>query len=392
MKIAILTSGILPVPAVLGGAVENLIDYYLEYNNRYQLHDITVYSVFHKDVRNHPALNSKVNHYEYLDVNSLWAKIKRYVYQLFHKDEYYNHYIEFFFEQCYNKFSKKNFDIIILENRPGYAYKLSKRGFSNILLHLHNDLLNATTRHANEILQTLTKVITVSDYIKGCVQTISKTEKVQTVYNGINLNLFSKESSTPLKRSTLGIDKDDFLVVYSGRINPEKGISELIDAMIFIKDRPQIKLLVIGSPFFGETSDSDFFRSLNKKAESIKKNIVFTGYVHYQEVPGYLNLADIAVIPSIWEEPFGLTCVEAMAAGLPIITTNKGGIPEVVNNSCAILLESIPPSLSRQIADSIIELYNNPVKCKSMSLESLKRSRLFDKNDYVKNFWNVFTI
>ena len=45
MKIAILTSGILPVPAVLGGAVENLIDYYLEYNNQHQLHDITVYSV-----------------------------------------------------------------------------------------------------------------------------------------------------------------------------------------------------------------------------------------------------------------------------------------------------------------------------------------------------------
>lgn len=45
MKIAILTSGILPVPAVLGGAVENLIDYYLENNNQHQLHDITVYSV-----------------------------------------------------------------------------------------------------------------------------------------------------------------------------------------------------------------------------------------------------------------------------------------------------------------------------------------------------------
>ncbi len=45
MKIAILTSGILPVPAVQGGAVENLIDYYLEYNNQHSLHDISVYSV-----------------------------------------------------------------------------------------------------------------------------------------------------------------------------------------------------------------------------------------------------------------------------------------------------------------------------------------------------------
>ena len=45
MKIAILTSGILPVPAVLGGAVENLIDFYLEYNERHQLHDITIYII-----------------------------------------------------------------------------------------------------------------------------------------------------------------------------------------------------------------------------------------------------------------------------------------------------------------------------------------------------------
>jgi hypothetical protein len=47
MKIAILTSGILPVPAVQGGAVENLIDFSLEYNDRYRLHDITIYSIWH---------------------------------------------------------------------------------------------------------------------------------------------------------------------------------------------------------------------------------------------------------------------------------------------------------------------------------------------------------
>lgn len=393
MKIAILTSGILPVPAVQGGAVENLIDFYLDYNDKHQLHEITVYSVFHKNVKKHPALNSTANHYEFIEVSNIYARLRRKLYGYSHHNEYYNHYIEFFFEQCYKKLTKKEYDIIILENRPGYAYKLSQRGINNIYLHLHNDLLNATTSHSYEILQSLTKVVTVSNYIKERVNTIGKTGKVQTLYNGINLNLFSKESCTPIERSNLGIDKGEFVIVYSGRINPEKGISELIDAMILIKDRPQIKLLVIGSPFFGETSDSDFFRSLNKKAESIKKNIIFTGYIHYQEVPNYLNMADIAVLPSKWEEPFGLTCVEAMAAGLPIITTNKGGIPEVVNNSCAILLDSVPhlPSLSRQIADSIIELYNNPVKRKTMSLESLKRSRLFDSNDYVKRFWNIFT-
>ena len=62
MKIAILTSGILPIPAVLGGAVENLIDFYLEYNEIHKLHDITVYSVYHPEAIKHPALSSKYNH------------------------------------------------------------------------------------------------------------------------------------------------------------------------------------------------------------------------------------------------------------------------------------------------------------------------------------------
>ena len=84
MKIAILTSGILPVPAVQGGAVENLVDFYLEYNDKHRLHDITVYSVWHPDVEKHPALESKVNHYKYIKIEGCLAKVKKNIYHLFH--------------------------------------------------------------------------------------------------------------------------------------------------------------------------------------------------------------------------------------------------------------------------------------------------------------------
>ena len=75
MKIAILTSGVLPIPSVQGGAVENLIDFCLEYNDRHQLHDITVYSIYNPEVKNHPASNSIVNHYRYIKTNGNIAKI-----------------------------------------------------------------------------------------------------------------------------------------------------------------------------------------------------------------------------------------------------------------------------------------------------------------------------
>jgi hypothetical protein len=89
MKIAILTSGILPIPAVQGGAVENLIDFYLEYNDRHRLHDITVYSVRHPNVYRHPALRSSVNHYVHIDTRSLLARLSAKIYSLFHRDECY---------------------------------------------------------------------------------------------------------------------------------------------------------------------------------------------------------------------------------------------------------------------------------------------------------------
>ena len=75
MKIAIITSGILPVPAVQGGAVENLIDYVLEYNDQHHLHDITVYSTYCKRVLEHPALQSSVNHYKYVKTHSIFFRL-----------------------------------------------------------------------------------------------------------------------------------------------------------------------------------------------------------------------------------------------------------------------------------------------------------------------------
>ena len=135
MKLAILTCGILPIPAVQGGAVENLIDFYLEYNNAHKLHDITVYSPWNAKITNHPALLSDVNHYIFIDVTSYKAKIVRKLRSFFHSDEYYNYFIEFYFEQIYADLKKKNYDYIILENGAGLAYKLSQRGYKKIILH-----------------------------------------------------------------------------------------------------------------------------------------------------------------------------------------------------------------------------------------------------------------
>lgn len=112
MKLVVLTCGMLPIPAVQGGAVENLIDFYLEYNDREKLHDITVYSPWDERLANHPALRSNVNHYVFIDVTSLKARIARKIYGYLHHNEYYNYFIEYYFEKVYSDLKKRTLIIL----------------------------------------------------------------------------------------------------------------------------------------------------------------------------------------------------------------------------------------------------------------------------------------
>ena len=387
MKIAILTCGILPIPAVQGGAVENLIDFYLQYNNQKRLHDITIYSPWDKKAKDHPALSSDFNHYIYIDDKSLKARIARRIYKCFHSNEYYNHYIEYYFEKVYSNLKKRDIDIVILENCPGYAYKLSQRGYHNLVLHLHNELLHSNSRYHDIIFNSLTKILTVSDYIKERVSSIQPSNKIQTIYNGIDLNIFSPKDISTINRNRIGFSESDFIIVYSGRINNEKGISELIDALLNLRDIPQIKLMVLGSSFFDiAKNENNFVRSLKNKAKEIESKIVFTGFIPYNQVPDYLQIADIAVLPSMWEEPFGLTIVEALASGLPLITTRSGGIPEICEGIAIIIDRN---TIINNLTKAILYLYEHPEERKKMSIASIERAKQFDKDIYAENFFEA---
>lgn len=385
MKLAILTCGMLPIPAVQGGAVENLIDFYLEYNIIHKLHDITVYSPWDPKVKVHPALSSDVNHYIYTDVTSLKARIERRLYKYLHpSEEYYNYFIEYYFEKVYADLKKRDYDYIILENGAGLAYKLSQRGYKNLILHMHNEVQPFKEKYHQVIFKNIIKIITVSDYIKKEITNLIPAERIETVYNGIDLKCFTKKEVPHLCRSQLGFADDDFVIVYSGRINKEKGISELIEAMLQLES-PKIKLMVLGSSFFNDSkNENTFILSLKNKAKTIKDKIVFTGFIPYKKIPNYLQIADIAVLPSIWEEPFGLTIVEAMAIGLPLITTRSGGIPEICGGVATIIDKN---NLVSNLTSAILYLYQHPEKRKQMAEASLKRSVLFDKEIYAKNFF-----
>ena len=364
MKIAILTSGILPVPAVQGGAVETLVDFYLDYNNRHQLHDITVYSV-------PPQL-------------TLWTKIKRKWYSMTHQGGYYHPTIEFFLHEAMKDICRKQYDIIILENRPGYALKLKEVTNTPLVYHLHNDLLNNETKNARELYNTASSIITVSDFIHRRIQTINPGDtKAITVLNGIDIHKFTTD-----KRRTTKVG-EPFTLIFMGRIIPEKGIEQLIDALLQLRQYSDIRLIVAGGSFYANSKPDAFSQRLREKSETIRNRILFTGYIPQENLHKYLQQADAAVLPSMWDEPFGLTCVEAMAAGLPLITTRSGGIPEICEGVATIIERD---DIVNNLAQAILDLYEHPEKREQMSKASLERAKLFDKETYAKNFFKALEL
>ena len=355
MKIAILTSGILPVPAVQSGAVENLVDVLLAYNDKHRLHDITIFTVYHPDVENHPAIRSDVNHYEYIHTQSFIYRLKAKWYSLFHRHECYYFKLEYFFEQVYSRLRRQKYDLIVLENRPGYAIKLKKRLAIPIVSHIHTNQVHEATPQTFEIIRSTTRFLTVSEYIKSEIQNLSPQSDVRVVYNGLDTTLFNK-SIAPIRRDTFGFSANDFVAVFCGRLIPNKGIKELLQALLLLKDYPDIKLMVIGnSEFTNGSNHNSFIDELHQMVESLGQRVMFTGFMPYANIPAHLLMADVAVVPSHINEAFGMVCVEACAMGLPVIATNDGGIPETLVGQKHILIDKHIP-MPRQIADALLTI------------------------------------
>lgn len=387
MNIAIITAGVLPVPAVQGGAVENLIDFCLEFNENNKLHHITVYSINHPKLKSfkNPFIN--YNRYVYINTSNWLAKIEKWLYLKIHGgNEYYHYSIEFFLHKALKHIKKQHYDIIIVENRPAYSQKIKNINSAILVLHQENDFLNNKVQEYKAIYDSYHRIINTSSYITERVKTINPNDsKCRTVLNGIDTKRFY--AATAINRQSIGLSNNDFVIIYSGRLTAEKGILELILALKKIHIIKNIKLLIIGASAYGnDKHPTSYIKDLLEETEAIKDIVRYTGFIDYNQIPSYLKTGDIAIVPSMWEEPFGLTVVEAMAAGLPLITTQSGGIPEICNGVATIVNRE---NIVENLANAILDLYHNPEKRAIMSNASIERSKLFDKETYARNFFEA---
>jgi len=206
-------------------------------------------------------------------------------------------------------------------------------------------------------------VISVSSYLKEILQLKLKIpgEKIEIFPNGIDLNLFYPRNRYKMRKK-FGFPIDKTIIIFVGHFENRKGPQRVLEAVKGLKN--------IGIVFIGGG---------NIPLES--ENILFKGILKHSLIPEMLSAGDFFVLPTL-EEGSCNAIIEALACGLPVITSNGKFNDDIINDEVAI---NVDPLNVVQICNAIIKLMNDRELRNKMSLKAVKWVRNFDINIRAKN-------
>jgi len=222
-----------------------------------------------------------------------------------------------------------------------------------------------------EIIKVSDGIITVSNYSKrDIIKTFNyPQDKIHVTYLASEsiYKPLNKEISKMIIKRKYSIDEN--YILYVGGFSPRKNISGLIQAFsIFAnKDNPNLKLVIAGKR--GESYKN--YLELTYKLK-ISDKVIFPGFIPTMDLPFLYNAASVFVYPSFYEG-FGLPPIEAMACGIPIISSNITSMPEIIGTSGLL----INPYNIEELSSAITNVLSDNVLAEKLSASGIKRSTEF---------------
>ncbi len=264
-------------------------------------------------------------------------------------------------------------DLIEVHNKPDLADRLAQWFPPHrIALFLHNDPRSMrgakTPRERSRLSARLGRIVCVSSYIAGCwTQDIGDAPPPAIHPNCLDLPAMPDPGMCdPGMR--------DPVIVFAGRIVADKGADSFVRACACaLPALPGWRALMIGADRFRPDSpETPFTEKL--KTEASAAGIGLSGYRDHAGVMAALGRAAIAVVPSRWQEPFGLTALEAMASGAALITSRRGGLAELTEGVSVAIDPDDPPGM----AEAIVALARDPAARARLAAAARDRARLYD--------------
>lgn len=243
----------------------------------------------------------------------------------------------------------------------------------------HGGIFNDTSRYIHEQEYWLTyeawRIIVCSEFMKAEVGRLfnSPLDKIDVIFNGVTAEKFEfdwSEKERIAHRAKLALPEEK-IVMYVGRFVREKGIHVLLNAAnAVLAQEPNTKFLIVGG---GQRERFEKFVHWS----GLESKVLFTGFMANRSLHQLYRCADVAVFPSLYE-PFGIVALEGMAAGVPVVASDAGGLKEVVlhDETGTLSFANDPGSL----AWAILRVLRDPERAKDLS--TMARARLTTDFDW----------
>jgi len=238
---------------------------------------------------------------------------------------------------------------------------------ASIIVYIHDNLV------APVYLRNFKRIISTSEsYAKSSKLLQKYQDRVVIIPNGVDTQRFNPRTDGSKVRARYDLE-DSKVILFVGaltRWHRYKGLDILIRAFMEIQRQlNEARLLIVG--------DGDLKPEYEALSSPIARKIIFSGNVDDDELPSYYAASDLLVLPSIdRSEGFGLTLLEANAAGRPVVATKVGGIPSVVTDGVNGLLA--PPRDEKSLAETIINLMKDEDKLLEMGLNGRRIAEAHD--------------
>lgn len=198
--------------------------------------------------------------------------------------------------------------------------------------------------------------------------------RIATVPCGVDLEVFAPSSRAAARRE-LGLRTDEFVVLQLGRLVPRKGIDNVIRAVAKLDRSIPARLLIVGGesalPDEMATPEIGRLRAMAREC-GMESRVTFTGHRQRDQLRAFYAAADVFVATP-WYEPFGITPLEAMACGAPVVGSAVGGIKYSVLDGVTGYL--VPPHDPVVLAERLTHLYNNPALGRALGRAGVRRVR-----------------
>jgi len=233
---------------------------------------------------------------------------------------------------------------------------------------------------AKIILSKASAIIAQTKYMKNQIEEICS-KNITVLPNGVDVTRFMRISPQAV-RQELSIGEKCKIILFVGNLLPIKGVEYLIEAMTkVVQNYPESRLVVAGVDF-----QSGKLQELAQE-KNLQGKVVFAGFIPPDRIPEYMVAADVFVLPSL-SEGFPNVLLEAMAAGLPIVATRVGGLPEIVTEGENGFL--VEPRNSQQLAEKIMLLLQDEEIRKGFSTNNIKKAEQYSWSKIVTSLEEVY--